>query len=248
MYCYVLKSVFVAKNVAVQLNSYPWNYEHKRLSDFLCDCSQVLGECCTCVFAFTLSSQTVLTTLLINWPSATLQLYSHPKIMHPCSNELMTSPFVSNQDDKTESVQKQQAYLFKDHSGRVLLQDVTNISTQPTEIMVDQTKSSDPECTHFDQLSSQDSVPPFQTSWRTVNRPRTHPTPGISLLSGRGSYVLRLSPSCSLGALAVNCDQATDTELVFFSPLDDVEMGVRVYSSKVEGLSGRFVCMCVCTK
>ncbi len=165
----------------------------------------------------------------------------------------MISPFIANQDvykeeadsNKTENTKKLQTCVLKEQSGRVLLQDLINTSTRQSPQEADhlnRSKYPDLECTHFDQLSSQNSVPPFQASWRTVTRlPRTHFTPDMSLLSKRGSYVLRLSPSCSLGVLAVNCDQVTDIEVVFFSPLADAELGVHVYSSKANGLTGRYI-------
>ncbi len=204
---------------------------------------QTLGECCTCVFASTdhSSSQTVLTTLLINWPSPAFQLYSHLTNTQPYSSELITSPFVNTQEREIEtdiaidqntavSVQNHQSDHHTEHSGRILsipLQDVTNVSSTVKFL-------EDPSHTYFDQLSSQDHVPPFETSWRTISR---HP---ITPLTGRGSYVLRLSPSCSLGALAVNYPQATDTEMLFFSPLANAELSVCVFPKNIEGLTGRY--------
>ena len=241
---------------------------------------QILGECCTCVFVFTDHStgETVITSLFINWPSPSLKFYSrftNKRDSEPQYSGLLGYPFVTSpqgKQDKDKDSENRRHVRFKEdvvrgqssednkreHNGRVMsvpLQDRTNTSVthstkQPSSIL---TKSDTPH-TYFDQLSSQDPLSPFETSWSTVRRhvTSTHHTPLTSSISahststhhttltGRGSYVCRLSPSCSVGALAINCPEAGDTEVVFFSPLVRAELGVQVYPREIQGLSGRY--------
>ena len=222
------------------------------------------------------TGEMVITNLFINWPTPSLKFYSrfaHKHDSEPQRSGLLGYPFVTPpQSKQTKDPENSRHVRFKEdvvrsqssedhkreHSGRVMsvpLQDLTNTSAthstkQPSSIL---TKSDTPH-TYFDQLSSQEPLSPFETSWSTVRRrvTSTHHTPLTSstsahststhptTLTGRGSYVCRLSPLCTVGALATNCPEAADTEVVFFSPLARAELGVQVYPRETQGLLGRY--------
>ena len=196
-----------------------------------------------------------MTNLFINWPNPQLKFYSHFTTQDGSEPQsgLYCYPFVA---ESAQHRHKDHRHVrFEEDSGRnqstqhgqrgvaVPLQDVTNTSAIPSKHSPSILTPSK-VATYFDQLSSQEPLSPFETSWSTTRHhitfapltTSTHSTP----LTGRGSYVLRLSPSCSVCALAVNCPKAADTKIVFFSPLAKAELDVQVYPGETQELSGRW--------
>ena len=91
----------------------------------------------------------------------------------------------------------------------------------------------------------------FQTSWSTVfytppdNNDQSHDGNNIinsirALLTKRGCYVVKFSPTGSIAALAVNRREASDTAVVFFSPLVDASVSTPLYLSKAQEKTGRY--------
>ena len=130
-------------------------------------------------------------------------------------------------------------------SGKLPLSDVTNFSLVH---QLDPSKRHGVKKEQQTQLHSLkfDAFPtperqPIQTSWSTVFYTpdddvdnSTH-TP----LSKRGCYVCRLSPTASIAALAVNGKGASNTAVVFFSPLVDAGISSPLYLSKTKDKIGR---------
>ena len=90
---------------------------------------------------------------------------------------------------------------------------------------------------------------PFQTSWSTVfydDNHQSHDDNNIIInstrapLTKRGYYVVKLSPTGSVAALAVNRREASDTAVVFFSPLVDASVSAPLYLSKAQEKTGRY--------
>ena len=140
-------------------------------------------------------------------------------------------------------------------SGGIVLQDRTNISSaMPSGTLSSAQRINLKECTtigelegcstHFDQLSTSSSGSPFQTSWSTISYNSSchhrNSTSTLPTLSGRGTYVCRLSPTCNIAALAINQMEPANTQVLFFSPIVKAGMASRIYQRKVEGNSGRW--------
>jgi len=201
---------------------------------------QVIGDCCTCLFVFTnhSTSETVITHLLINWATVAMQSYNH---WVPNSN-LISYPFRSTYNSEAAYARSTSTTDGAKSSGKTApldlsapLQDVTN-----TSIDAGQSLTVEPIRTHFDQLSSQSSSTPFETSWSTHTRRTQAQIPGSysAPLSGRGCYVCRLSPTGALAAMAINCPKASDTEVMFVSTIEKTELTVQVYPAN-NTLTGR---------
>ena len=81
---------------------------------------------------------------------------------------------------------------------------------------------------------------PFSTDWKTISfcPPENESTSKISL-SGRGCYISKFSPTGSVVALAINRREATDTRLLFFSPLVETGLSSPAYQPKVGRKLGR---------
>ena len=77
--------------------------------------------------------------------------------------------------------------------------------------------------------------PPFITKWGSVScSPGTGPAH-----NGTGTYVYHLSPVGDLSALVVNQKRATETRIIFFSPLTQVGVSVYVYPPYEGSMAGR---------
>ena len=91
---------------------------------------------------------------------------------------------------------------------------------------------------------------PFQTSWSTVfytppdDNHQSHDdnitNSTHAPLAKRGCYVVKLSPTGSVAALAVNRREASDTAVVFFSPLVDAFVSTPLYLSKAKEKTRRY--------
>lgn len=221
----------------------------------------MFGECCSCLFVFTDSNshRTTITHLLISWSPPTAQFYSAHS---SCHNTAATHPFpfsAVDSETSSESVggdDEQEVNLSGDlekdsenggdslrhtcSGGRnIPLSDTTNTRIQ---IRKGHKKQLNPQ--QFDAFTKPGEQP-FQTSWSTVFYSSLNPVEGGNVSSStstpplrRGCYVCRLSPTCSVAALAVNRREASDSSVVFFSPLLDTGLSSPLYSSKMNK-SGR---------
>ena len=137
----------------------------------------------------------------------------------------------------------------RDSSGKLPLSDVTNSSLvhqlDPSKRHgVKKEQQTQLHSLKFDVFLTPEHQP-FQTSWSTVfYTPDNHVDNSTHTpLSKRGCYVCRLSPTASIAALAVNSRDASNTAVVFFSPLVDAGMSASLYLSKTKDKTGRYIRM-----
>ena len=235
------------------------------LSLFLFLSPQVFGKCCSCVFVFTNNAgsdchnpHTTITHLLISWPSPTSLFYSSISPSSPLHNN-QAFPFSTAVDSETSESRDEDRHVLKsddlegksqNSNGKLPLSDVTNSN------LVHQLDSSKRHGVKKEQQTQLHSLKfdafltpehqPFQTSWSTVfYTPDNHVDNSTHTpLSKRGCYVCRLSPTASIAALAVNSKDASNTAVVFFSPLVDAGMSAPLYLSKTKDKTGRYI-ICV---
>ena len=79
---------------------------------------------------------------------------------------------------------------------------------------------------------------PFQSSWKAIPMSLCQAPP-----TRRGGYCMRFCPTGSVLALAVNCSNAEDSIVFFFSLLTEVGLSVPVYPGRRQGKDrlGRYV-------
>ena len=221
----------------------------------------MFGECCSCLFVFTDgdSHRTTITHLLISWSPPTTQFYSAHSSSHNTAG-IHPFPFSAvDSETSSESVSRDDKHvlnlskdLLKDSgnggdslrhsSGKTPLRDTTNSHTR---IQIRKRHEKRPNPQQFDTFTKPEEQP-FQTSWSTVFYSSPNPVEGDVVRSTstppsrRGCYVCRLSPTCSVAALAINKREASDSSIVFFSPLVDTGLSSLFYSSKMNK-SGRYV-------
>ena len=138
------------------------------------------------------------------------------------------------------------------------LSDVTNSNlanpldrTEHAGVKKEQQATAQKHHVKFDAFLTPENQP-FQTSWSTVfytppdNNNQSHNDNNIIInsthasLTKRGCYVVKLSPTGSVAALAVNRREASDTAVVFFSPLVDASVSAPLYLSKAQEKTGRY--------
>ena len=229
---------------------------------FLCWSQQVFGECCSCLFVFTNGGShcTTITHLLISWSPPTAQFYSAHSSSH---NTASTHPFpftAPDSETSSESLGGDEEHgvnlsvdLDKDSgngrdslrrsSEKIPFSDATNSRTRIQIRKGNEKRLNPPQFDAFTKPEEQ----PFQTSWSTVFYSSPNPVEGdvssstsMPPLRRRGCYVCRLSPTCSVAALAINMREASESSVVFFSPLVDAGLSSPLYSSKMNK-SGRYV-------
>ena len=136
------------------------------------------------------------------------------------------------------------------------LSDVTNSNlTNPLDrtehlgVKKEQQATAQQHHVKFDAFLTPENQP-FQTSWSTVfytppdDNDQSHgddiTNSTRASLTKRGCYVCKLSPTGSIAALAVNRREASDTAVVFFSPLVDASVSTPLYLSKAQEKTGRY--------
>ena len=145
----------------------------------------------------------------------------------------------------------------QNNRGKVPLSDVTNSNlanpldrTKHHEVKKEQQAQQQHHhhSVKFDAFLTPEHQP-FQTTWSTVfytpddddhhqtpiNSDSTHPP-----LAKRGCYVVKLSPTGCIAALAINRKEVSNTAVVFFSPLVDASMSSPLYLSKAKEKTGRY--------
>ena len=134
----------------------------------------------------------------------------------------------------------------RNNSGKVPLSDVTNSNlANPLDHSKRHGVKKEQQTQHhpfkFDAFMTPEHQP-FQTSWSTVFYiPDDRVENSVHApLAKRGCYVCRLSPTGSTAALALNRKEASNTAVVFFSPLVDAAMSTPLYLSKTKEKTGRY--------
>ena len=197
---------------------------------------------------------TTITHLLISWPSPTALFYSshspssplHNKQAFPISTVDSETSTESKEEDK--NVPKSENLERNLTSGKLPLNDVTNSNlASPLDNSKNQVKKGQQKQLHpikFDAFLTPEHQP-FQTSWSTVfytpddEEDKNSNSSSSAPLTKRGCYVCKLSPTGSIAALAVNRKDASNTAVLFFSPLVDAGMSSPLYLSKTKEKTGR---------
>jgi len=188
----------------------------------------VLEEICICGLVFTNrdTKETTIAHVLINWASSTAKFYSR-----------------SNQSDKVdESVlfplqlyQENSVPNFGNYRERQSLSSNTEmVGGEGKKISMEGRVSlSSSGGSQFGAMWS--DTPPFRVSWGSISCPSSS-SPSHN---GSGTYVYRLSPMGDLGAIVMNHKKASESRIVFFSPLNQVGISVKIYQQPKETWIGR---------
>ena len=80
---------------------------------------------------------------------------------------------------------------------------------------------------------------PVNVTWKTCTfqREQCRSTP-----QGRGCYVVKISPTASVTAVAINHINASDTHVLFADLLNEVGLSSALYMIRDDTMSGRYVC------
>lgn len=195
---------------------------------------------CGIVFNNRQSGEVMMIHLLINWPSSTAEFYSRRTSYSDKSlssgHAFPVRLLLHNRNTCGEGDEEIKKGHTTSDENTSFQQRASAISQVPSSSM----NSSEPvmESESSSQFGALwNGPPPFNVSWGSVSS-QLHAGPTHN---GRGTYIYRLSPGGELAALAVNTRKAKDSRILFFSPLTEGGLTSPVYTTPVEGQTGRSV-------
>ena len=111
-----------------------------------------------------------------------------------------------------------------------------NLSTQQSCADMLQNRQTPPHSATTSTLSTVDL--PVNVTWKscTFQREQCCGTP-----QGRGCYVIKISPTASVTAVAINHTKASDTHVSFVDLLNEVGLSYALYMIRDDTMSGRYV-------
>ena len=190
----------------------------------------MLEEIAICGLVFTNrdTMETTIAHVLINWASSSAKFYSSRSNKPVKEEEPVIFPLQLFQDPCTTFDSNGGLQYNNSSSVEVVGSPGRKVSLEGKTL----TAGSGAQ---FGALWS--DPPPFRVSWGSIAcPPSTCPSH-----SGISTYVYRLSPTGDLSAVVVNQKKASETRVIFFSPLSQVGISVKVYPQPEEAWSGRWV-------
>ena len=210
--------------------------------------------------------ETVITHLRLNWNGPLIKFYrDHSNVILQngamnVDNEqgTITPVLTSYLDDPIQRENSPHAALTLHktenktpsgnlHSSNVPLRDRTNDPLQltgqtalPTSPLEFGTKQHPPTIKNTSPFTSFHDAP-FSAIWKTISYcSQDHNKSGSkSSLSGRGCYLSKFSPTGNIVALAINHEEALNTQVLFVSPLVETGLSSPVYQPKFRRKLGR---------
>ena len=189
----------------------------------------MLEEICICglVFSNRDTKETTIAHVLINWASATAKFYSSRSNHSDEVDEPVLFPL--------QLFQEASISTFGSYKDRHSISSSTEvIGGKGRKVSMEGRISLSSSCgSQFGAMWS--DSPPFRVSWGSISCPSSS-SPSHN---GSGTYVYRLSPMGDLGAVVTNHKKASKSRIIFFSPLNQVGISVKVYQQAEESWIGR---------
>lgn len=197
---------------------------------------QILGECCQCNIVFTNreTNETIISYLLLTWEETPTDCcIARATDVRTCSE-------AGGGDTAAQAVQSEKKDEENTPQKRVIrpLQDRTNLnltSSFTSEVVVNSPHSNVGK-SHTTVAPESMVEIPVNVTWKTCTAHRAHCQ---SSPHGRGCYVVKISPTGNISAVAINHGNAGDTHVLFADLLNEVSLSSTVYVNADNTMSGR---------